>query len=239
MIPYIIINGISSKSINGLLIQSLPPISKPKQRVQTEEIDGRDGDIITPLGYAAYDKQFSIGLRGDYNVDDVIDYFNTEGKITFSNEIDKYYNFKQLEQIDFAKLVKFKTANVSLHVQPFKYAAQESAKSYTYEGGTTGATINIRNSGNIYSKPTLTITGTGDIYVYLGGTQILLIELGDTSTTIIIDAEAMNAYDESGNYLNRNVTGDYNNLKLNVGLNTITISGSITAASINQYSRWI
>lgn len=239
MTPYIVINGVSSKSINGLLIQTLPPISKPKQRVQTEEIDGRDGDIITPLGYAAYDKQFSIGLRGEYNVDDVIEYLNTEGKITFSNEPDKYYNFTQLEQVDFEKLIRYKTARVSLHVQPFKYSAYETAKSYTYESGTTGATISVRNNGNTYSKPTLSLTGTGDIYVYLGNTQIFLIELGATSTTITIDAEAMNAYGNNGNYLNRLVTGDYDNLKLSAGANTLTISGSVTAAEISNYSRWI
>ena len=53
---YIIINGVSSKTIEGLLIQTLPPISKPKIRTSAEEIDGRDGDVVTTLGYAAYDK---------------------------------------------------------------------------------------------------------------------------------------------------------------------------------------
>ena len=48
---YIILNGKKSTDINGLLIQSLPPISKPKIRTQIEEIDGRDGDIVTKLGY--------------------------------------------------------------------------------------------------------------------------------------------------------------------------------------------
>ena len=75
MIPYIIINGVSSKNINGLLIQSLPPISKPRIRTSIEEIDGRDGDVVTTLGYAAYDKAITIGLKGDYNVDDVIEFF--------------------------------------------------------------------------------------------------------------------------------------------------------------------
>ena len=57
---YIILNGQISTNITGLLIQSLPPISKPKIRTQIEEIDGRDGDIVTPLGYSAYDKEISI-----------------------------------------------------------------------------------------------------------------------------------------------------------------------------------
>ena len=66
---YIILNGQSSANINGLLIQELAPISKPQQRTQVETIDGRAGDIVTPLGFAAYSKKVSIGLYGDYDID--------------------------------------------------------------------------------------------------------------------------------------------------------------------------
>ena len=52
---YIILNNKDSRDITGLLIQELPPISKPKMRTSVEEIDGRDGDITTKLGYEAYD----------------------------------------------------------------------------------------------------------------------------------------------------------------------------------------
>ena len=239
MIPYIIINGVSSKSVNGLLIQNLPPISKPKIRTELEEIDGRDGDVVTILGYAAYDKEFEIGLKGDYNIDDVIKFFNSSGQIIFSNEIDKYYNFATYDQIDFERLIRYKTAKVKLHVQPFKYSAEEKEIVYKYASGTTSATITARNNGNIYSKPKLTITGAGTIYVYLGGTQIFNINLASAGETIIIDVNNMNAYDPSGNYLNRQVVGDYDNFILAAGSNTITINGSITSVKISNVSRWI
>lgn len=238
MIPFLIINDISSKTVNGLLIQSLPPISKPKIRTSKEEIDGRDGDIVTPLGFAAYDKTVSIGLKGDYNVDDVISYFNSSGKVIFSNEIDRYYNFNIYDAIDLDRLIRYRVADVKMHVQPFKYDANEVEKTYSYTD-VTEATITARNLGNVYSKPTLTITGTGSISVYLNDTQIFSISLDDTEQTIIIDVEQMNAYDTEGNYLNRLVVGDYDNFILNTGLNTITISGSITSVSINKVSRWL
>lgn len=236
MIPYIIINGTSSKSIAGLLIQSLPPISKPPIRTSIDTVDGRDGDIVTTLGFSAYDKQFKIGLYGDYNVDDVLAFFNSSGTVIFSNESDKYYNFAIYEQIDLAKLIRFKTATVTMHVQPFKYSADEAEKTYT---GSESASISIRNSGNYFSKPTLTITGSGNVSVSLGNTEILQIDLDSSGETIIINAEKMNAYDPNGNYLNRQVTGDYSNLKLASGLNTLNITGAITEVAINNYSRWI
>lgn len=231
MIPYIIINGENSKNITGLLIQSLPPITKPKIRTSIEEIDGRDGDTVTELGYSAYDKTFSVGLRGDYNVDDVINYFATSGKITFSNEPDKYYNFAVYNQIDFNKLLRFKTANVTLHVQPFKYSAEETKKEYT-----DAVNIQITNAGNVKSRPVMEITGDGIITVDLNYKHILTLELNNE--TIKIDSEEMNAY-INGAYANRQVSGNYDELALNAGANTLLISGDVSKVTFDKYSRWI
>ena len=123
MINYIELNGEKSTNVKGLIIQSLPPISKPKVRTSVEEIDGRDGDIVTSLGYAAYDKEVSVGLHGDFDIDDAIAFFDSEGEAVFGNEPDKYYRYQILEQVDFERLVRFRTAKVKMHVQPFKYDA--------------------------------------------------------------------------------------------------------------------
>ena len=120
---YCTLNGVKSTTIKGLLISSLPPVSKPLIRTEIEQIDGRDGDIVTKLGYSAYDKEMTIGLFGDYNVDDVISFFDSEGIVTFSNEPDKYYHYQIIDQIDFERLIRFRTATVKFHVQPFKYSA--------------------------------------------------------------------------------------------------------------------
>lgn len=125
MFPYIILNGVSSKTINGLLIQNLPPITKPQMRTNIEEIDGRDGDIITDLGYAAYDKTFEIGITDKSVVNQVIEFLNSEGTVTFSNEPSMVYEYKIINQIDFNRLIRFKTASVTMHVQPFKKCLTE------------------------------------------------------------------------------------------------------------------
>lgn len=239
MIPYLVINGVSSKSINGLLIQSLPPISKPAMRTEIEEIDGRDGDIVTTLGYAAYDRAILIGLKGDFNINEVIEYFNSSGQVVFSNEPDKVYNFAIYEQIDFEKLIRFRTANVVLHVQPFKTSAEELPITWTNTDSATIANISVRNTGNIYSKPTITIKGSGAVNIYVNNKQVLEVELGGTTTTAIIDVVGMNATDTDGNYINRQVTGDYNNLVIPVGINTVKVTGTLTSVEIDKYSRWI
>ena len=236
--PYIVLNGISSQTIKGLLITDLPPISKPPIRVNQEEIDGRDGDIITPLGYSAYDKTLSIGLTYEYDIDDIIEFFNSEGKVVFSNEPDKYYKYAIYEQIDFEKLVRFKKADVVFHIQPFKYSDDENEKTFTLGGD--NKEFDIRNNGNIYSKPTLEITGAGNIEMFLNGSSILTIDLPTLTQTIIIDTVEMNAYNENKTvFLNRLVEGDYDNIRLKVGKNTISFIGGVNKVVVNNYSRWI
>ena len=162
MRDYIIINGVNSNTIEGLLISTLPPISKPLMRSEKLEINGRDGDIVTQLGYSAYDKSFEIGLTYNYDVDEVISFFDSSGTIVFSNEEDKYYNFQMLEQIDLEKLLRFKKATVTMHVQPFKYSDIEQAKTFVsnmlnipdFTQTKNGYTLTVEDN-------TVTVTGTG------------------------------------------------------------------------------
>lgn len=231
---YIILNGVKSTSIEGLMIQALPSISKPQIRTKIETIDGRDGDLVTKLGYAAYDKQLLIGLYGKYNIDDIIEYFNSEGTVTFSNEDEKYYKYQILEAIDFERLIRFRQATVTLHVQPFKYSLSEGDTEYSLKNNTE---IFVNNSGNIFSKPVITLYGSNTCGVYLNGSQVFSIEFG-TNDNITIDTEALEAY--SGTTLkNRIVTGNYDNFYLPVGPNTIKFTGSVTRCFIKNYSRWI
>lgn len=231
---YIILNGKDSRYIGGLLVQELPPIAKPKIRTEVEEIDGRDGDIVTPLGYSAYDKELKIGLYGDYRIDDIISYFDSSGVVTFSNELDKYYRYQITDQIDFSRLVRFKTATVKFHVQPFKYSTVETKRSFDTE---ETKSVIIRNNGNCQSRPIFTIIGSGAILLKINGRPVLQIIMADDNS-ITIDVEKMEAY--NGSVLkNRQVAGDYDTCVLNVGANEISWEGDVFGLTIKNYTRWI
>lgn len=145
---YVILNGVNSLTKQGLAINEMPPISKPLMRTQKEEIDGKDGDIITNLGYSAYDKAIEIGLYGEsYDINDIIAFFNDNGTVVFSDEPDKYYNYQIINQIDYDKLIKFKTATVVFHCQPFKYPLNETPQEeeFEYVSG-SGTNITLDNT---------------------------------------------------------------------------------------------
>lgn len=356
MINYVELNGEKSTSVKGLIIQSLPPISKPKMRTSIETIDGRDGDVVTKLGYSAYDKQLSIGLHGDFDIDDAIAFFDSEGEVVFGNEPDKYYRYQILDQIDFERLIRFRTAKVKLHVQPFKYDAVDRtfdivnqflhvcdstatkfgitvtssdgsvrvsgratsdvdievpvermslSGSYTLTatasgsaagcalrlidgspsksfGGTymelksnaaatmtatadsnaeydalwldikAGTSVNftlsvtmasnsfseiaLTNRGNVTSRPTVTVYGSGKVELAINAVTVLSFSIDDGYITI--DAEEMNAYHGDA-LMNRHVTGDYADLALKVGENVLSWSGDVTGIKVEDFSRWL
>ena len=171
---YVIINDVSSLDIEGLFIEELPTISKPSMRSLREEIDGRDGDIVTKLGYSAYDKEMKIGLAQNYDINEVISFFNSKGKIQFSNELDKYYNFEILEQIDFESLQTFKSAVVTFHCQPFKYPMNETPIEGGHQSLIITSNCNIKNTedssiglklyGNTYQENGASLNTPKDIY---------------------------------------------------------------------------
>lgn len=356
MINYIELNGEKSTSVKGLIIQSLPPISKPKMRTSIETIDGRDGDVVTKLGYSAYDKEVSIGLHGGFDTDDAITFFDSEGEVVFGNEPDKYYRYQILDEIDFERLLRFRTAKVKMHVQPFKYDAVDRtfdivnqflhvedstaskfgitvtssgggirvsgratsdvdievpvesmslSGSYTLTASASGSAagcalklidgspsrsfgdsymelksdgdstmtatadssaeydalwldikagtsvdftlsvtmasnsfnqIALTNRGNVASRPTVTVYGSGNVELAINAVTVLSFSIGDGYITI--DADEMNAY-HGDTLMNRRVTGDYSDLRLNVGENVISWRGDVTAIRIEDFSRWL
>jgi len=232
---YVTINNKNSLELTGLYISKLPDISKPSKRATIEEIDGRDGDIITTLGYSAYDKELEIGLFGLYDLDEIITFFNQDGIITFSNEPDKYYKFSLLNKIDFEELLKFRKAKITFHCQPFKFSTIEEKKIFN---NLSENELSIKNNGNVYSKPIITITGDGTINLSLNEEEVIVLTLDNE--TIEIDTDKLEAYNPLTKVLmNRKATGNYENLYLKKGINTISWTGTISEIDIKNYSRWI
>ena len=95
----------------------------------------------------------------------------------------------------------------------------------------------VNNIGNTYSKPTIALEGTGDINIYLNGTQMLKATLTDKMTIDTTNLEAYNP--DTMTLLNRQLVGDISKFKLDSGNNTIKMDGNLTTATITDYLRWL
>lgn len=226
---------IDSTTINGLVICELPPITKPKMRVLETTIDGVDGSIIEDLGYESYDKTIKIGLSKNYDINEIIEYFSGEGNLILSNEKMgngkfPYYKAKIIEQIDYERLLRFKTANVKFRVQPYKYLFNEKTQTITENGS------KVNNQGLEVSKPKMTIFGSGTIQLSVNNLLVFEYTFPEDETSVVIDSENQDAY--LGNVLkNRNMTGEFP--ILNPGENTISWDGNITKIEVDANSRWL
>lgn len=228
---YVIFNNKNSLDIEGLLISELPPITKPKMRTTITKIDGRDGDIVENLGYESYTKTITIGLRKNYDINEIINFFNGSGDLVLSNESDKVYQATVIEQIDFERLVRYRTATVKFYVQPYKYLFNEEQKVYEI---TEEKEIVIENKGLENSKPIITLYGSGIVSLSVNNYNAFQIDIDDEY--VVVDSMQQEAYKE--NVLkNRLMIGDFPELKS--GNNTITWTGTLSKIIIEPKSRWI
>ena len=232
---YIIWKSKNSADINGLLISELPVITRPKIKTSVVEIKGKDGDIVDNMGYSAYDKDLKIGLFGDYNIDEISKYFSGSGQITFSNEPNKYYYAEIFEEIDFERLVNFKTASVKFHTQPYKYLVNEEPLSVNISESITQ--IEVNNVGFEPSKPIITLYGTGIVEIAIDTYGKFQVDIGDEGH-LTVDSMLEECYKDNVLTLkNRNMGGEFP--ILNVGKNIITWMGNLTKIEIKPMSRWL
>lgn len=231
---YIIWKGQDSRNLKGLLISELLHIVRPAMRVQVVEIEGRDGDVSDDIGYAAYDKLVKIGLYDNYDVDRISYFFSGAGKVIFSNEPDKYYEAEITEQIDFERLVRFRTAVVKFHTQPFKYLVDEPP----VEAEITDEIkeIKVINIGLEESKPIITLTGNETVEITINGYAQFQVNIDDGY--VIVNSRIEECYkDNTYNLKNHNMGGEFPVLQ--PGENIITWTGNLTKIKVEPESRWL
>lgn len=228
---YVIINGQNSNAYDGLQVLTLPPIVKPRMRTQVSTIDGRPGDIVTRLGYEAYNKKIKVLLHDRYDLDAIESFFNSSGEIVFSNEPDRVYQFETIEMIEFQRAAHFKTAEITFHVQPYKLQYQERPETLT------ASPAGIYNYGNTNAAPRIRINGSGQVTLNLDDNTAFVIDM-PAAGWIVIDAAEMNAY-SGENLANRSVTGSYDNILLSPGIHSLSWSGTVTSIVVTNMSRWI
>lgn len=225
---YITFKGATSDSKN-VIIESFNWFTKPQKRTDVRLIDGKDGAVVTELGYAPLVLSCVIGLKSTANVDEVIAWLDGSGVLKCSDDALKFRNAMVLEQVDYQKLIRFRKAEVEFYVKdPFRYLVTETPQVVsTFPGA-------ITNAGSVYTRPKLTIEGSGAISVTLNGTTFDYTF--PTGENVVIDCDTMDAT-YNGALRNQYMSGNFPILA--VGSNALSVSGTVTSITVTNHTRFL
>lgn len=218
-----------SRDYPDLIVSELPPITTPPKRHEIIYIDGVDGGIVQERGYGTYEKTMLISLRRTIDIDEITSLLSGSGEIEFSNELGKLYRVTILNQIDYTRLGRYRTASVTFLTQPYKYLKDEP----TIDTSTLGS-LTIKNQGNTTAYPLITLTGANSVTLTMGAEYMEINLPGDDG---IVDCEKQNLY-VAGGIRNSHFSGSFFSLPPK-STNTIVVSGTAYIISISPRSRFI
>lgn len=231
MEDYFIINNNCSLDF-GIVVKELPSITIPKKRVEEVTVLGRDGVLtVSDDTYYPIDKQCKMYYNGD-NADELVTLFQ-DGNITFSNFSDRKYDMKIISEIPFEKLFKndeygeWHEFTVTFRCQPFGYCI-DNEEIIIIDKDTS-----VYNYATYYSKPIISVFGSGDINILIDEQQVTLKDVEDHIT---VDSVKMRTYKDL-EIQNEKKIGNFPILK--PGQNNINWDGNITKIVIVPNFRWI
>lgn len=215
---YFIYNGISSRDM-GVILKKLPPITKPKKRIEIVQVPGRNGTLhIDENCYEPISISLECTLKKNINVRDITKWLIEFGTITFSDELDKYYNATITNSIPLERVFRlYREFIIQLELQPIAQSTQE----YIYNCNNTNEnTLKIDSSAEMY--PYIKLTGTGEVKLTINN-KICTVTIDDEY--IELDSELQNAYKGVKNK-NDKMNGEFPILI--PGNNKIQITGNAT-----------
>lgn len=215
----VIFKGTNFRSV-GIIVDYLPKIAKAKKKINTYQVEGRNGFLSIDTG--AYEP-FSLTLEchcsdtADLNV--IKDLLDGYGTLSFDNETE--YTAIINSQIPFEQVQMFKRFQVTFLVNPIR---EDIATTTLNLLGIS--TFEIESYTIVY--PTISITCSGDVSISINNHTFYL---NDTNDTYTLDCKNKVIVDSNGN--NASSLMQYDFPSFVVGQNTIGTTGTITTLTAN------
>ena len=222
MSDYFVLNGENSLDI-GIHVSNLPTITRATIRNERNIIAGRNGTIRTS-DETQEDKVITIGgyFQGE---PDLFFNFIKHGKITFSNQLDRYFTCYVDDEIILNPLFDdWYEFSITFVLNPL---------SYLYSGDETITLTNsstIVGNGNVNSNPYIKVIGNGTITLTINSKPITL---NNVDGYIELDSEEQECF-KDGVRKNRHMVGEFPTL--NTSSNTVSWNGRVTKIEI--IPRW-
>ena len=175
----------------------------PEWRGKSQTSTGRDGDVyITDNTYDTYELKVKLRCPQSH-LDDITAWLTGTGLLVLSWAPDRAYDARVQKKFDYKQFLLGSDPIIEFEVtftcQPFRFLYPgHPAVTFTAAG-------TLENPGTAYSKPRVTIVGSGDFTVTIGSQTIYFTGIEDG---IIVDSDLMDALTPDGlNLANDKISG--------------------------------
>lgn len=222
MIPFFIFNDINSKD-RGIIVNTLPPISKPERSYEEIDVPGKNGKLyIDNNCYNSFTYEMTCTLMPGSNIRTIAEWLNGSGKLTLCTELDKFYNVIIKNQIDFEQVYRICNEFVVIFdIQPISHSIEEKELVVSKE------TNLIIKESTYEIKPYIRVNGSGNITLTINNKSIVLKII---ENYIELDCELEEAYKDNLNCNSKIECDDFP--KLLPGTNNISWIGSVLSIQI-------
>lgn len=220
----------------GILITTRPTIPSPKRRVAFVNIPGRNSNIkFDEETYEDINIVVECTVKDKINLSDKLDEIKGwllsagECELIFSFQNNRKYIAQVVNAIDFKPIYGvLGVFPILFSCRPFKYDVENNVITIQNSGST------IDNIGTVESEPIITVYGSGNITLTINSYNIILKGI---SSSITINSVIEDCYSTLVENLNSKMEGDFP--KLEVGINTIKWTGSVSKIDVTPNWRWL
>ena len=203
----------------GIVVEKYPSLFIPVKSFEKVNIAGNDKAEYREGTYEPITLSIECYLkdRSPQKVREISKWLNSksEGKLILGNDPNFYYNARIINAIPINKVINlFGRFVIQFECEPFVYSLEEEVITIT-------SNTEIENKGITVSKPIYKVYGSGAT-LKINNKEFNIYSINDY---IEIDTELMECYKENIS-MNTNVKGNYTDLWLEEGKNTIEISGA-------------
>ena len=212
----------------GIVVEKYPSLFIPVKTFEKVNIAGNDKAEYREGTYEPITLSIECYLkdRSPQKIREISKWLNSksEGKLILGNDPNFYYNARIINAIPINKVINlFGRFIIQFECEPFVYSLEEEVITIT-------SNTEIENKGITVSKPIYKVYGSGAT-LKVNNKEFNIYSINDY---IEIDTELMECYKENIS-MNTNVKGNYTDLWLKEGKNTIEING---ASKVEITPKW-
>ena len=220
----------NSRAAWGLRITEPPVVPPTKRIVESVQIDGREGTLTLLKGWEDITfnmKAALLGINLHTRFRDILPVILAAKTIYFSNDPGVYFKIKHASAGGMERpLSAMGEFPLTFVCDPFRYVRNVTPVTMTAPG-------NITNPSGVFALPKITVYGTGNQTLTVGGKQTKVNILAGNLT---LDSALMECY-QGGTAQNNQMQGPFP--VFNTGATAITWSSGITKIEIEPRWRYL